>query len=295
MILMRNNKCLGLQVICFNPWQGTYITKHVLTPLSAYPYIALMDNKSLLKIACRCVKEAGGILRRKDTSLRHVNETFAHDLKLAADRRVEENTRHILAKTGIPIIGEELGGDAGLLKSAGLYWAVDPLDGTVNYFQGVPYCCSSVGLWRGLTPVLGAVYDFNRNELFTGIVGEGASLGKCLIRASQNIVDRKKVLIYLSWSNMYSSCKDEQRHHVIALNERYQAGRSCGSTSLAIAYVAAGRFGAFYSAKTCIWDVAGSLAVLAAAGGTIKVRITEAFSMEVSAAWNEALLPEMMG
>jgi myo-inositol-1(or 4)-monophosphatase len=58
------------------------------------------------------------------------------------------------------VIGEEQGGDAALLDGKGLFWVVDPLDGTYNYLRDLPVCCVSIGLMRGREPLLCAVFDF---------------------------------------------------------------------------------------------------------------------------------------
>ena len=56
------------------------------------------------------------------------------------------------------------------------YWLVDPLDGSMNFSRGIDYCCVSIALWQDSNPILGVVYDFNRNEMFSGLVNGGAWL-----------------------------------------------------------------------------------------------------------------------
>ena len=69
-------------------------------------------------------------------------------------------------------------------------WIVDPLDGSLNYSRGIPLCCVSIGLWDGNRPVLGVIYDFHRDEFYSGIAGEGAWCNKREIKASS--VNRKR-------------------------------------------------------------------------------------------------------
>src|SRR5690606_12122447 len=64
------------------------------------------------------------------------------------------------------------------------FWIVDPLDGTMNFSRGNPACCVSIAFGLPESPTLGVVYDFNRDELFSGIVGEGAWLNGTPIAVS---------------------------------------------------------------------------------------------------------------
>lgn len=96
---------------------------------------------------------------------RRVNSDAANDVKLQEDVESEIFIRDILRETGIEVVGEEKGGDASLISRTDPYWVVDPIDGTFNFLRGIPSVCVSIGLMRGMRPVVGAVYDFTRNEL----------------------------------------------------------------------------------------------------------------------------------
>ena len=88
--------------------------------------------KNLLKIAEAAARDTGAILRAGGN--RSVALNSDTDVKLAADTDSEKLIRERLAATGLPIFGEELGGDPALYDTPGaLYWVVDPLDGTFNY------------------------------------------------------------------------------------------------------------------------------------------------------------------
>jgi myo-inositol-1(or 4)-monophosphatase len=109
----------------------------------------------------------------------------------AGPRRNATLAAEILA-AGSPfsIVAEERMADASAPPADGLRWIVDPLDGTMNYLQGIPFCCVSVALWNGDDPVAAAVYDFDRDEMFTAIAGAGAWLNGSAIRVRSAPPDR---------------------------------------------------------------------------------------------------------
>jgi len=243
-----------------------------------------MDTAKLLDLAKACVLDAGKLLREGGDKLRVVHERIAHDVKLEADRAAERLIREKLEKTGIPIIGEEYGGNEELLLGDELYWAVDPLDGTVNYSVGIPFSCSCVGLWRGLKPVAGAVYDFWHDELFAGAEGVGASLNGKTICVPQGVTNKKEVMATILWYPFPSP------QWIQNLSAQYRQPRIIGSCALLLSYLAAGRIGAFFE-QVYIWDVAAPLAVLQAAGGVFEIKSLGGCRVEVAAAWNKKLLP----
>jgi fructose-1,6-bisphosphatase/inositol monophosphatase family enzyme len=130
-----------------------------------------IDLAAALDVAASAVTDAGRILlelRRKPVEI--LSEP-GHDIKLKADQLAEELILRILAeRLPLPVLTEE-SGEHGAVDDAALMWVVDPLDGTFNYSRGMPLCCSSVGLWAGGKPVLGAVFNFFQNEMFTASWG----------------------------------------------------------------------------------------------------------------------------
>ena len=132
----------------------------------------MLDCRTLLDCAERAARAAGSRLCTGTADLRTVNFVDRRDVKLQADVESEKLIRGLLEEeTDYPIIGEEEGGDAGLIERNDPYWVVDPLDGTFNYLRSIPQNCVSIGLMRGMQPVLGVIYDFNQDELFAAIVG----------------------------------------------------------------------------------------------------------------------------
>lgn len=245
------------------------------------------DLRALLTLAKDSVLAAGKLLREGGQTLRIVHEHLGHDVKLEADRAAERLLREKLEKAGLPIIGEEYGGDSQLLRQDQLYWTVDPLDGTVNYSLKIPFSCSCVGLWRGLTPIAGATYDFWHDEIFAGAEGLGATLNGKPLQCPSDIQSKKEAMAAII---LWPPTTPLQMFELVP---QYRQHRSFGSCALQIAYLAAGRLGAFYEASVNIWDIGSSLAILKAAGGAMNIKPIEGFRVKVSAAWNKNLLPHV--
>jgi myo-inositol-1(or 4)-monophosphatase len=136
-------------------------------------------------------------------------------------------------------------------------WIVDPLDGTVNYANGIPMFCVSVGLTIGGRPMIGAVYDPTRDEMFTAQAGMGAKLDGMPIHhpAKEKLLD---CVVSLSLPRRGWATRD---HHI---RRAIRVSRSMGSAALALAYLANGRFDAFVQAGgLSLWDIsaAGLIAI----------------------------------
>jgi myo-inositol-1(or 4)-monophosphatase len=143
------------------------------------------------ELAVNAVKVAGDYLEANYSPV--VDSQVGKDIKLSSDRKSEEMIVEILKDTGIPILSEE----AGLIngKPDGFCWIVDPLDGSANYWKGLKeLACTSVALWDGKEPILGAVYRFHTGELFSGIVDKGAWLNGESIHSSNITETRNAVL-----------------------------------------------------------------------------------------------------
>jgi myo-inositol-1(or 4)-monophosphatase len=103
---------------------------------------------SLKTLALSTALTAGDLLLNGAT--KKINSETDDDVKMQADVDSETLVREKLKHSGLPIIGEELGGDASLYSSKEFYWVVDPLDGTYNYLRDQPCTCVSLGLMRGV-------------------------------------------------------------------------------------------------------------------------------------------------
>jgi myo-inositol-1(or 4)-monophosphatase len=146
-------------------------------------------------------------------------------------------------------------------------WIVDPLDGSINYSEGIPLSCVSVGLWKNSSPVLGVIYDFNRDLLYEGVIGSGAWLNKYPIRVKPYRCPAKAILCTGFPASMDFS--ETAMNTFVNRVKKFRKIRMIGSAALSLAYVASGKVDAYYEKNIKIWDVAAGLALVKAAGGEI--------------------------
>ena len=159
---------------------------------------------------------------------------------------------------------EEIGEVAatGPAKS-GRVWIVDPLDGTINYANGIPFFCISIALAAEGRPVIGVVYDPTRDETFAGAI-DGPSLrnGEPVHVADKELLE--DVVATLAVGGRGTVGKRRQALKAI------RAHRSMGSAALTLAYVACGRFDIYaQGAGLSAWDVAAAGLIAERAGATV--------------------------
>ena len=125
---------------------------------------------------------------------RSVTTDLDRDVKVKADTNLNKIIiERLTEKSPYPVLSEEEDFSKNRLTGNGYLWIVDPLDGSLNFSRSIPLCCISIALWRGMEPLIGVVYDFNRDEMFTGMVGEGAWLNSKQINIS-NIEVKKNAI-----------------------------------------------------------------------------------------------------
>ena len=201
-----------------------------------------------------------------------VNLSTADDVKMQADVDSETLVRERLKSTGLPVIGEELGGDPALFESQELYWVVDPLDGTYNYLRRQPATCVSLGLMRGPEPVLGVIHDFTAKKTLLGLPGEGTFVNGRAIRPGW-VADLKDACIMTGFPAAADKSGPAMELFVRQVG-RYKKIRMIGSAALALAYVGEGIADAYYESGTNLWDVAAGLAIIKASGGYYRLTPT---------------------
>ncbi|MGZ6260083.1 MAG: inositol monophosphatase family protein [Candidatus Limnocylindrales bacterium] len=168
------------------------------------------------------------------------------------------------------ILAEESGGHRGRrgkgaapTEGAGRAWLVDPLDGTINYANGVPFFSVSIGLAVDGRAALGVVYDPARDELYHALAGGGAHLNGTRVRlpVKEHLAD---CLITLALP--FRGWRARERTILRAT----RVNRVLGSSALALAYVANGRFDCFIQARGLSnWDVAAAGLIAREAGATV--------------------------
>ena len=225
-----------------------------------------------LELAVRAAKTGGAFLRRRENI--HVNSSEGKDLKLSSDRESEAAILSLLrSESAYPVLTEERGA-VGKPNESGLRWIVDPLDGTVNYYRGLlDLCCVSVALWRDDVPLLGVVYRFEADELFTGVCGEGAYCNGLPIRVSD--AARLEDSIIAAGFPSYRDYGTESLLAFVRKVQRFKKVRMLGAAAIMGTYVAAGRIDAYCEEHIMLWDIAAASALVKAAGGEVSIQLLE--------------------
>jgi myo-inositol-1(or 4)-monophosphatase len=159
-------------------------------------------------------------------------------------------------------------------------WIIDPLDGTSNYVHRFPYYAVSIGLEADGELIAGAIYDPNRNEMFSAAAGQGATLNGTSIGVS-GIKELRQAMC------MASLPVRVDRNHPAVLKfldvlELAQTVQRTGSAALNLCAVACGRIEAFWSTSLKPWDMAAGVLIAREAGGTVTATAGGNFDVRVS-------------
>jgi len=226
-------------------------------------------NHNLKNLAVKIAKETGKIhLEYFGKDLKVFKKTN-HDVKINVDRISEKNIINMIKESGMKcrILSEEVG-TVKLGKDSTIYrWIIDPLDGTVNYFYGIPHFCVSIALEKDGQIILGVVYDPYRKELFSAEMDKGAYLNNKKIHVS----NRKKIkdaIIATGAGNTDEQIKTYLRNYKKIMLSIKKI-RISGSAALDLCYVASGRVDGYMVIKTNPWDVAAGAFIAKEAGGKI--------------------------
>jgi myo-inositol-1(or 4)-monophosphatase len=222
---------------------------------------------SFLPPAIAAARAAGKLLKDNYESDLVVGELGQYDIKLDLDVRSQQLIAGMLL-AGFPdhmVLGEE--GNAGNAASA-FQWIVDPLDGTVNYFYGIPHFCVSIALRHGHEIVLGVIYDPMMDELFAVEKGGTPERNGHPIRVStRHRLADAVITVGLSKSTESITAGAERYQRLV---HQVRKTRMLGSAALAMAYVACGRLDAYIESSINLWDVAAGWLMVEAAGGSVE-------------------------
>ncbi|GMQ86568.1 MAG: inositol monophosphatase family protein [Acidimicrobiia bacterium] len=169
------------------------------------------------------------------------------------------------------IVAEEGGG----IESGGRHWIIDPLDGTVNFVSTIPHLSVSVALWDGATPLVGVVLDPLRDEEFTAKAGAGAQLNGATIQVSRTD-HLERAVVATGFAYDHGDHAAEYTAVLESVLEVVNGIRRFGSAALDLAWVAAGRFDAYWELGVSPWDQAAGILLVREAGG----RVTDPFGAD---------------
>lgn len=222
------------------------------------------------EVAEAAARAGGEVLRRlrRDGGDLEIGYKDARaNLVTAADRESQRAVTETIL-TAFP--GHAVDGEEGTAGNAGAadVWYVDPLDGTTNYTHGVPFFCVSVALRARGRTVAGAVYDPVRDEIFTGVLGGGATLNGVPVGVSD--VARLDRALVVAQAQTVDPAEIRSYARLVERLMSVSGGvRSLGSPALTLCSIAAGRLDAYCEYAMDAWDILAGQLVLAEAGGML--------------------------
>ncbi len=241
-----------------------------------------------LALATQAALEAGKLIRQNFGTDATVDEATHHDIKLALDKESQDLITGILlgARPGDALYGEE--GLAGNQDSE-RQWIVDPIDGTVNFFYGIPHFCVSIALRIAGEIVVGVIHDPMVGETWTVEKSGPAMLNGRPIQVSKR--DN------LAESILYVGCgKDEEalrtgieRFHRASLRARKM--RMMGSAALGMAYIASGRIDGYIESRISLWDIAAGQLLVETAGGKVDLTAVPGYADAWSIIASNGIIP----
>jgi myo-inositol-1(or 4)-monophosphatase len=229
-----------------------------------------MIRTPLMNVMTAAAQKAARGLKRDfgEVALLQVSRKGPADFVSAADKKAEKILFEELsrARPGYGFLMEEGGSVEGKDKTH--VWHIDPLDGTTNFLHGIPHFAISVALERDGQLVAGLVFNPVTDEMYMAEKGQGAYLNNQRLRVAQRSDIREAVVC----CGIPHIGRGDHRQF---LNELAQvmavtAGvRRTGAAALDLAYVAAGRFDAFWERRLSTWDMAAGAVLVREAGGYV--------------------------
>lgn len=223
-----------------------------------------------LALTAEIATAAGRLLMDRYERVERVDYKSARDIVTEVDHLSEEliiaaiRARH----PADGILAEESGAQptaSGDLAASGRgrIWIIDPVDGTINYANGIPVFCVSIALAIDGRPVVGVVLDPTRQDLFGATADGPATLNGTPIAAS----DKETLTDFVVAASLGGRGASTRSRN---LRKAIRISRSMGSSALALAYVANGRFDAFVQqGGMSNWDIAAAGLIAERAGATV--------------------------
>ena len=225
----------------------------------------------MLSIAVRAAERAGNYIVRESLNVDRldIEEKTPNDFVTDVDRTSEQMIIEALQKTypDHGFICEE----SGEIKADAEYvWLIDPLDGTTNFVRGIPHYCISIACLQNGKVIHAAVHDPVRRETFSASRGRGAYVNgrRMRVRASKGL-DGALLGTGIPFSARNEKFVEPYMATLAELLPQTAGVRRAGAAALDLAYVAAGRFDAFWEAGLSQWDIAAGVLLIQEAGGLV--------------------------
>ena len=228
-------------------------------------------NSPQINIITRACNKASRSLIRDFGELENlqVSAKGPGDFVSSADKRTEKIIIEELQKAHpeYGIITEE----SGIINKTNTKnrWIIDPIDGTMNFLNGIPQFAISVGYEEDNEIKCGVIFNPIMNEMFCAEKGNGAYLNNSRIRVSK-IKKIRDALLVTGGPKQTSKIKDKIFSEYINVSNNVSNVRKFGSAALDMAYVACGRFDGYWQRELNYWDIAAGIIILKEAGGFVE-------------------------
>ncbi|MGZ8406632.1 MAG: inositol monophosphatase family protein [Caulobacteraceae bacterium] len=213
-----------------------------------------------------------------------VSKKGAADYVTAADLKAEQVLFSVLSKArpGYGFLGEEKGEVEGTDKTH--RWIVDPLDGTTNFLHAIPHFAINIALQREGAVVAAVTYNPVSNDLFWAEKGKGAFVNDKRLRvAARTRMEEAVLATGIPFHGKPGHAQFLKELHQIG--QRVSGVRRFGSAALDMAWVAAGRYDAYWERNLQPWDLAAGTLMITEAGG----RLTDADGADFTLATGSVL------
>ena len=233
------------------------------------------ELEGVLVTARSAAREAGALVQRGFRRHPVAEHKGAVDLVTSYDRDSETLLRLRLgAALPFDIVGEEQGG---AWKAATPTFFIDPIDGTTNFVHGHPFWCVSIGLVVETQPILGVVLAPSLGLEWYGYVAEDGQRRAirrhadgaeepCVVSVLERFEDS---LLATGFPYDRRTSEDNNFDAFVAIKQRCQAVRRCGSAALDLCLVADGTYEGYWERKLRPWDIAAGIAIVRGAGGRV--------------------------
>lgn len=228
-------------------------------------------RSALMTVMTAAARKASRHMIRDFGEIEHlqVSRKGPADFVTAADLKAEKILRQELSRAR-PTFGFllEEGGEVAAQDGDDHVWLVDPLDGTTNFMHGLPHFAISIGCRKGREMIAGVVFDPIKEELFWAEKGSGAWLNDRRLRVSaRNKLPDSLIATGIPFHG--TGGHDRFAAQLDAVMPEVAGIRRWGAAALDLAYVAAGRFDAFWESGLKPWDLAAGILLVREAGGSV--------------------------
>ena len=221
-----------------------------------------------MEIAKSAALLAGRLSQRATRLNLKILSNKARDLKLQIDIDAEEIIKeHITQKSSLPILAEESGKSGSLDE---IFLGSRPFGWNIKFFKKYSnFMCFHMPLMQGLTPILGAIFDFNNSDLYCAHKESKAYVNDMEISVSSLSLKKESTLVTgIPAKDNYS---DDEFKNMISDFQSWKKIRMIGSAAMASVYVASGKAEAYKENGIFLWDIAAGAAIVEAAGGKISI------------------------